>query len=479
MLEDFGKAGGAPLQNLQNPALLLVALLSSCHSAPVMAIAQKETPKLAGSGFIDQPGNFSRRLALREFPALAGQGDVSGDQGRAAAIAGDGAPGHAQFPRGIGQRQVVDGHPAPEVIPGHDFPRLLQRQPVERGRGHFHVIPPSDIETPFTDRNFPEKLFVHQWMQHDEVIDMNIHVHHQALAVVEGDAELVAVGQDFHGGDADFQGHGLTSLILFVPDLHQQAGVFSGPCKSLLQCLGIGSTAQHAKVINRNQGLTIRRLHMEMRRSVIVRVNTDFPIAVAVYGSHERKDREFFSLSQGVVRELFSLGGAFGKNLLTGWPVAGYAGPATAHSVVGFGRPDHEAHNRAQAVFLCVFFSRARVMAGLDGEPFGAAGSSCRSTNPIQPRHPMLGRSGGGFNPIHEGAPIMATPARIPSVLPVFIARASFIAPSTEPDSDFEPSLTVELGCFASQHQADAAVASALAHAACIAAKARLEVRHA
>ena len=73
----------------------------------------------------------------------------------------------------------------------------------------------------------------------------------------------------------------------------------------------------------------------------------------------------------------------------------------------------------------------------------------------------------------------MATPARIPSVLPVFIARASFIAPSTEPDSDFEPSLTVELGCFASQHQADAAVASALAHAACIAAKARLEVRHA
>lgn len=71
------------------------------------------------------------------------------------------------------------------------------------------------------------------------------------------------------------------------------------------------------------------------------------------------------------------------------------------------------------------------------------------------------------------------TPAQNPSVIPVFIASASFIAPSTEPDPDFEPSLTVEIGRYSSQHQADAAVADALAHSACIAAKARREVSRA
>lgn len=72
----------------------------------------------------------------------------------------------------------------------------------------------------------------------------------------------------------------------------------------------------------------------------------------------------------------------------------------------------------------------------------------------------------------------MATPTRIPSVIPVFIARASFIAPSTVIDPDFTPSLTVELGRFDCQHQADAAVAAVMSHAACIAAKARREVSH-
>lgn len=69
------------------------------------------------------------------------------------------------------------------------------------------------------------------------------------------------------------------------------------------------------------------------------------------------------------------------------------------------------------------------------------------------------------------------SPAQNPST--AFIVRASFIAPSTAIDLDFVPSLTVELGRFACQHQADAAVAEALSHPGCITAKARWEVDHA
>lgn len=79
-----------------------------------------------------------------------------------------------------------------------------------------------------------------------------------------------------------------------------------------------------------------------------------------------------------------------------------YSEPTTPHCVVGFGRPVHKAHNRA----LCGFFVRAvqifRVMAGLDGESFGTASSLCWSTNPVQSRLHLLGRSGDGFKSLHK-----------------------------------------------------------------------------
>lgn len=89
----------------------------------------------------------------------------------------------------------------------------------------------------------------------------------------------------------------------------------------------------------------------------------------------------------------------------------GYSGRVAPHCAIGIAARNHEAHNRAQAVFLCVPFSFLRVAVGWMGS-LRAAGSSCRSANPIQPASLGFAAFGGGFQPIHEERTAMHTQAK-------------------------------------------------------------------
>ena len=89
----------------------------------------------------------------------------------------------------------------------------------------------------------------------------------------------------------------------------------------------------------------------------------------------------------------------------------GYSDRVAPHCANGIAARNHEAHNRAQAVFLCVPFSFLRVAVGWMGS-LRAAGSSCRSANPIQFATLGFAAFGGGSQSIHEERTAMHTQAK-------------------------------------------------------------------
>lgn len=95
---------------------------------------------------------------------------------------------------------------------------------------------------------------------------------------------------------------------------------------------------------------------------------------------------------------------------LTPITTRGYSARVAPHCAIGIAARNHNAHNRAQAVFLCVPFSFLRVAVGWMGS-LRAAGSLCRSANPIQPATLGFAAFGGGFQPIHKERTAMQTQA--------------------------------------------------------------------
>lgn len=143
------------------------------------------------------------------------------------------------------------------------------------------------------------------------------------------------------------------------------------------------------------------------------------------------------------------------KNLLTNYLIGLYSNPATPHCVVGFGRPVHLAHSRANSGFFVRTIQVFCVMAGLNGEAFGLASSKCWSTNPYQSCHHLLGRSGDGFKHLHLESAIMQNQS-LGQVRP-FALVCSFQVPTTDLNPDFTPSITVVIGAYQSQEEVIAA----------------------
>jgi hypothetical protein len=94
-------------------------------------------------------------------------------------------------------------------------------------------------------------------------------------------------------------------------------------------------------------------------------------------------------------------------------PVAGYAGDAGPHGQSGLASGYHR-RTTAQAVFLCVSYSAACVMAGCMGHPSGWPVPMTGRPTLYSPPPCRLASAGGGEVPI-IGVTTMTTPARIPS----------------------------------------------------------------
>ena len=93
---------------------------------------------------------------------------------------------------------------------------------------------------------------------------------------------------------------------------------------------------------------------------------------------------------------------------VVGWAVVkfnawAYAGQALAKSSAGLGRPDFEDAVAASlnAAFCCAVL--ARRYGGRCRDAFGRASPFELVDQPCTACHPMLGRSGGGFNQPVEG----------------------------------------------------------------------------
>jgi len=87
-----------------------------------------------------------------------------------------------------------------------------------------------------------------------------------------------------------------------------------------------------------------------------------------------------------------------------------YTALAAAKSVAGLGLPkSFSAHNRAQAVFLCVMHSYIQSMVGRAGQPSGWPGSEMTGSPTLHVSPPMLGLCGGELLALISEDAIMAT----------------------------------------------------------------------
>ena len=97
---------------------------------------------------------------------------------------------------------------------------------------------------------------------------------------------------------------------------------------------------------------------------------------------------------------------------LTPITTRGYSDRVAPHCAIGFGRPESQSAQPRSSGFFVRTVQHSPRCGGLDGEPFGAAGSLCRSTNPVQPATLCLVAFGGGFSPIHKERTIMQAQAQ-------------------------------------------------------------------
>ncbi|HAK3428041.1 TPA: ash family protein [Salmonella enterica subsp. enterica serovar Muenchen] len=101
------------------------------------------------------------------------------------------------------------------------------------------------------------------------------------------------------------------------------------------------------------------------------------------------------------------------KNRLPQSALMGYISPAPHKTGAGIGTPlTTYAHNRAQAVFLCVKYCHIRIMVGRTGQPKGWPGSCVAgSSNPVRLTTQSLEPLGGELSQLttYEGYPSWQT----------------------------------------------------------------------
>lgn len=66
------------------------------------------------------------------------------------------------------------------------------------------------------------------------------------------------------------------------------------PDQCSFQRFGLSALTENPQAVYLDQRLTIRRLHMKVRRGMVIGIDFDFPIAVILNGSHRRKLEKFF-----------------------------------------------------------------------------------------------------------------------------------------------------------------------------------------